>query len=205
MMRTHKAIVAGLIGLSLSVAAVAAKTVVPDGFHLKRGTTLVHKASGTQFPLHLAGFTRALSSPMDLTGHDIVIGYRETIGGDPVVARIAMIHLEGMTPKEHFLGMKAVVGTYFQDMPFTDIAIQGEGPFDPPGLRPGSGYQGRFRAMHGEIPYEISLSTVKLGYWDVRVTAAYPASAAAQAQADIAKLVIALQRTAPKQKPAPKH
>lgn len=197
-MRLIPAILAGLI--VIGAPAAAKKADAPIGFSLKAHGTLQHKASGTRFPMQIAGFTRSAERAYDLTGKDAAVAYREKINGEDVVARIALLQIAGMTPKEHYLGMQALVGQYFQGMSFTDVAPRGEGPFDPPGLTPGSGYQGRFSAKLNGVPYELSLSTVKLGKWDVRLTAAYPAASAGQAQADVLTLAAGLQKTAPKQK-----
>jgi len=198
-MRLIPAILTGLMLIGVPVAA-AKKADIPAGFSLKARGMLHHKASGTDFPLLLAGFTRSAERAYDLSGKDAAVAYRQTIDGKDVVARIALLQIAGMTPKEHYLGMQALVGEYFQGMSFTEVAPRGEGPFDPPGLAPGSGYQGRFSAMLNGTPYELSLSTVKLGKWDGRVTAAYPAASADRAQANIVNLVAGLQKTAPKQK-----
>lgn len=186
-----------LAALGLASTAFAAPSV-PTGFVLKGADTLVHRVSGTQFPTKLAGFARYGAKPFDLEGKDIVIAYREKIDGQPVAANIAMIQIVAMTPKEHYLGMKSIVGTYFKDLPFTNIQPQGEGPFNPQGMAPGSGFQGRFRAYLYSTPYELSLSTVKLGTWDVRLTAAYPSATARVAREHILKLAAGLRKTAPK-------
>ena len=199
-MRWIPAIVAGLIVIGAPTAVSAKKTDVPTGFVMKSRGLLIHKASGTEFPLKLAGFTRTDETGFDLAGKDAVVVYKQKIGGEVVVARIALIQIIGMTPKEHYLGMQAMVGSYFEGMSFTNVRPGGEGTFDPPGLAPGSGYQGRFGAELAGVPYELSLSTVKLGPWDVRMTAAYPASTASQAQANILALAAGLQKTAPQQK-----
>ena len=188
------------LGFATAAFAAPPEPTVPEGFALKGTDTLVHRASHTEFPNEIAGFTRLPVRPFDPKGHDIVISYRQTIKGRPVAANIAMIHIVGMTPKEHYLGMKGIVGTYFRDLPFTDIKPQGEGPFTPPGLAPGSGFQGRFRARQHGTPYELSLSTLKLGKWDVRLTAAYPAATAPAARGNILQLAAELLKTAPKQK-----
>lgn len=191
------------MALALGVAAICqpvsagAPPAAPIGYKAKADGTLVHKASGTRFPDHFGGFTRFSSSSYDVKGHDAVISYHEQVGGKPVVARIALIHIVGMTPKEHFLGLKTMVGSYFQDLAFSHVQPQGEGPFILPGDGKLIGYQGRFRAMQGRVPYELSLTTVNFGYWSARLTAAYPRSAAVQAQEDIRALAAFLLRKPP--------
>lgn len=197
-MRWYVTAAVGLLCLGTVVSAESPRMAdVPAGFRIAKDDTIVHKASRTQFPLHLAGFTRVLEKPFDLVGHNVVVAYRQTMGGQPVVARIALIQIVGMTPKEHYLGIKSMVGGYFQDLSFTNVKPQGEGPFTMPGMKPESGYQGRFRAMQKGHPYELSLSTVRLGKWDVRLTAAYPAATALAARANIQALVTALRQTGP--------
>lgn len=199
-MRWTSAIIAGLIVIGAPAIADAKKSDVPTGFVKKSRGLLIHKASGTEFPLKLAGFTRTDETGFDLAGKDAVVVYKQKIGGEDVVARIALIQIVGMTPKEHYLGMKGLIANYFEGMSFTNVTPGGEGTFDPPGLAPNSGYQGRFGAELKGVPYELSLSTVKLGSWDVRMTAAYPSANAQEAQANVLALAAGLQKTAPKQK-----
>ena len=190
------ALVAAATPASIAVAAPE-KEQAPEGFKFKRGDTLVHEASKTEFPKELAGFTRVYEEPFDLTRHDVAIAYRREIEGRPVVVRIALIHIEGMTPKEHYLGIKSLVGSYFRSIKFADLKPAGEGPFDPPKMKPGSGYQGRFAALADGVPYELSLSTVSYGYWSARLTAAYPAADASKSRASVLALATVLQTTGP--------
>lgn len=71
------------------------------------------------------------------------------------------------------------------------IVSKSEGPMRMMGLKPG--YQGRLTAKLGEIPYELSLSTMKLGFWDARLTAAYPEARASRARRNIIGLVDTLR------------
>jgi hypothetical protein len=197
-MRWYMTAAAGLLCLGTQISAkTPASDGAPTGFRITKDDTIVHKASKTRFPLHLAGFTRVLEKPFDLAGHNVVVAYSQTINGQPVLARIALIQIVGMTPKEHYLGIKSMVGSYVQGLSFTNVKPQGEGPFTLPGMKPESGYQGRFKAMQKGHPYELSLSTVRLGKWDVRLTAAYPAATALAARANIQALVTALRQTGP--------
>ncbi len=180
-----------------SAASAACAEEAPTGFKCKGADLMVHEASGTEFPKQLAGFTRVYEQPFDLTGHDVTIAYKREMDGRPVIARISLIHIEAMTPKEHYLGMKALVGSYYRSIDPVDIKPAGEGPFDPPGMKPGSGYQGRFAAKVDGTPYELSLSTVSFGYWSARLTAAYPAEAAPVSRAAILDLATKLERTGP--------
>lgn len=188
-----------LLGLALpSTAVTAQKREAGKGFSLAKDGTLIHKASKTRFPLQLAGFTRARANAFDNKGHDIAISYSQTIAGKPVVARIALIHIEGLRPKEHVLSLKPVIGTYFRDLKLTRIRPQSEGPVTIKGMKPDAAYQARSRAQLGRTPYELSLTAVNFGYWDARLTAAYPQAVAPQAQARIIALVDELMKTGPK-------
>lgn len=186
------------LGLALPTTAVAQKRQAGTGFTLMKDGTLIHRASKTRFPMQLAGFTRARANAFDAKGHDIAISYNRTIAGKPVVARIALIHIVGLTPKEHVLSLKPVIGTYFRDLRLRSIRPQSEGPVDLPGFKPGSAYQARSRAVVGKTPYEVSLTAVNFGYWDARLTAAYPHAVAPQAQKSIFDLVGELRKSGPK-------
>lgn len=187
------------LGLAFSTApAFAEKREAGRGFTLTKDGTLIHRASRTRFPLVLAGFTRVRANAYDAKGHDIAISYRQMIAAKPVVARIALIHMAGMTAKEHVLGLKPVVGSYFSDLKLKDVRPQAEGPVELAGMKPGSAYQARLRARVGGAPYEVSLTAVDFGYWDARVTAGYPRAVASISQARISDLVAALRKTGPK-------
>jgi len=188
-----------LLGFGLStVPASAQKQQAGPGFSLSKDGTLVHKASKTRFPVQLAGFTRARATAFDNKGHDFAVSYNQMIAGKPVVARIALIHIEGLKPKEHVLSLKPVIGSYFRDLKLNGVRPQAEGPLILKGMKPGSGYQARFNARLGRTPYEMSLSAVNFGYWDARLTAAYPSAVAPQAQARIIDLVSQLMKTGPR-------
>ena len=198
MFRTKLIPMAALLLATVATAAGAAcLDTIPTGFKCRGNDTLVHEASGTVFPKELAGFTRFYEQPFDLTGHDVTIAYSQQLDGKPVIARVALIHIEAMTPKEHYLGMKSLIGQYFGSLKFTDLKPAGEGPFDPPGMKPGSGYQGRFAAIADGVPYELSLSTVSFGYWSARLTAAYPSEGAPKTRASILEFARKLQKTGP--------
>lgn len=198
-MRFHTMILLPLcLGLAVPGAATAQKREAGAGFTLTKDGTLVHKASKTRFPLQLAGFTRARANAFDNKGHDIAISYSQTIAGKPVVARIALIHIVGLTPKEHVLSLKPVVGSYFRDLKLTGLRPQSEGPVTIKGMKPDSAYQARFGGRLGRVPYEVSLTAVNFGYWDSRLTAAYPSAVAPQAQARIVDLATELMKTGPK-------
>ena len=180
-------------------AADLAGAKPPKGFSERKGNIYVHKASGARFPAQVAGFTRSEEHGLDPKGHDIGITYRAEIGGKPVVSHVALVHVVGMTPHDHFTAMRPIVGTYFQDDGLSRFRLAGDGPYSPPRLKAFSGWQGRFSALHGKEPYGASLSTIRFGkYWSARMTAAYPSALAPEAQARLNELATALLSTGPK-------
>ncbi|RVT94306.1 hypothetical protein [Sphingomonas crocodyli] len=195
--RMRSIMAALLLATAATGAQAACPDAVPTGFKCRGNDNLIHEASGTVFPKKLAGFTRFYEQPFDLVGHDVTIAYGRDLNGTPIVARVALIHIEAMTPKEHYLGMKSLIGQYFGALKFSDLKPAGEGPFDPPGMKAGSGYQGRFTAVADGQPYELSLSTVSFGYWSARLTAAYPSEGAAATRAQILELARKLEVTGP--------
>ena len=187
------------LGLALSTApASAQKQGAGPGFTLSKNGTLIHRASRTQFPAAVAGFTRMRSNALDDKGREVSVSYVQNLGGKAVIARVALIHMEKLSAKEHVLGLKPFVGTFFTDLKLRNIQPHSEGPIEIQGLKPGSAYQARLRAQVGRIPYEVSLTSVNLGYWDARLTAAYPRAVARQSQARITELVTELRKTGPK-------
>ncbi len=199
-----------LLVLGLSAAASATQVVplserqprmakepvaVPRGFVARGGSLLIHKASGTVFPPALAGFTRTSVEPFDARGHDVAVSYRYLSKGEPVVARVALLHVEMLSARDHFVSMKPLVGTYFRSLSFSNIRPTDEGPVRLEDMKKGSGYQGHFSALLGREPYELSLTTVNFGYWDVRLTAAYPTRQAGEARKHIVALVASLRET----------
>jgi hypothetical protein len=173
---------------------------IPEGFKMERGDRLVHIASGTSFPAKMAGFIRTFESTPSPGGSTGIVSYRKVIAGEPVAARIAVTHIEGLNAKEHFLALKTLVGKYFNDLPFTDIVATTDGPLIYPRVEDGHAYQGHFTANHAEKPYELSLSTVDFGYWDVRLTAAYPTADAYKARASLRRLADAIAKGWPSKK-----
>ena len=190
-----------LLAVSLSLAASPATARKPEagpGFTLTSNGTLIHRASRTRFPAAVAGFTRMRSNALDKKGREISVSYVQNVGGKAVIARVALIHMEKMTAKEHVVGLKSFVGTFFTDLKLRNIRPQSEGPLEMQGMKPGSAYQARLGARVGTIPYEVSLTAVNFGYWDARLTAAYPSAVANQSQARISELVAELRKTGPK-------
>lgn len=186
------------IAIALAVASVqspahgqatAPATTIPPGFSMGKRNVLVHEASGTKFPASAAGFVRFYEDSVGDTGTNAVVSYRRTIGGAPVIARFAVFHIEGVTAQLHFISMKSSVGTYFQGQTFSDVELISEGPYDFSGVKKGAAYQGRFTAKLGEVPYELSLTTVDFGYWDGRLTAAYPAAYGGASRSALKQLV----------------
>ena len=101
---------AAAASLLLSSFPAAARTAVPQGFRAQANGMLVHKASGTEFPKELAGFTRVSASPLDGAGKDVTVSYRAMMGAAPVGARIALLHVAMTRPRDHFIAMKPLIG-----------------------------------------------------------------------------------------------
>lgn len=187
--------------LALTVAAPAVakpKFTAPDGFKLQKDGTLIHEKSGTHFPLVYEGFARTTNYAFEPGGKNISVVYNASMKGQPAEVRIALVHVLMMTAHEHFAGLSPVVGTYFQSMKFPKVTTIEDGELTVPGLDAGKAWQGRFKAMRGRQPYLLSMTTVDLGYWSARITAAYPASQAADAQDRITKLIGEIRETGPR-------
>ncbi len=197
-MRLRLSILLPLCLCLTAAPAAAQKRDAGSGFTLNKNGTLIHRASRTQFPAAVAGFTRMRSNALDPKGREISVSYVQNIGGKAVIARVALIHMEKLTAKEHVVGLKSFVGTFFTDLKLRNIRPKSEGPLELKGMKPGSAYQARLGARVGRIPYEVSLTAVNFGYWDARLTAAYPIAVARQSQARIGELVSELRKTGPK-------
>jgi len=162
-------------------AAAAAQTafdMAPDG------KTLVHRQSGTRFPQQLAGFRRTSEHVFDSQGEYIGVGYQLPLrDGQRIRIRIAAVHIEKMTPQEHFviakpLGLKGL----------TDIKIVSEGVYDRPG-KGADGYRGIYDARDQGRPVTVGLWAFNRGYWSLRGWAEYPASDNGRARARIDRFV----------------
>jgi hypothetical protein len=201
----------GLAGLAL-VAALGFATVAPgtaafakeskqfvapEGFKLESDGTLIHKTTGTRFPLLYNGFARTNNFAYDASGKDISVVYSYAVGKQTVEVRIALVQIMMMSAHEHYAGLAPVVGTYFSDLHFAKVMPLGDGAIALEGVKPDHAWQGRFKAMRGKVPYTLSLTTISKDHWDARITAAYPTALSADAQAKIVGLATEIQKTSP--------
>jgi len=187
-----------LVALPSSAPAKKPHFDTPEGFKLQKDGTLIHEKSSTHFPLVYEGFGRTSNYAYSPGGKNVSVVYTAQLHGQMAEVRIALVHILMMTAHEHYAALSPVVGTYFQDMHFTGTKPIEDGALAVPGLEDGKAWQGRFKAVRNKQPYMLSLTTVDLGYWSARVTAAYPMSQAADAQARITKLIGEIRETGPK-------
>lgn len=189
---------AAAIPMATAPAMARVKFTAPEGFKLQKDGTLVHEKSGTHFPIVYQGFGRTNNFAYDQSGKNISVVYTAQLRGQMAEVRIALVHILMMTAHEHFAALSPTVGSYFQDMHFSRVKPIEDGALQVPGLAADAAWQGRFRATRGGQPYLLSLTTVSFGYWSARITAAYPASQAADAQARITALIGEIRETGPK-------
>lgn len=169
----------------------------PDGFKLESDGTLIHKATGTRFPLVFGSFVRTNNFSYSSSGKDISVVYSYAVGKQTVEVRIALVQILMMSAHEHYAGLAPIVGTYFSDLHFAKVAPLGDGAIPLEGVKPDHAWQGRFSALRGKTPYTLSLTTISKDHWDARITAAYPTALAADAQAKIVGLATEIQKTSP--------
>lgn len=163
---------------------------VPSGFALDSdGSTLIHIASGFRFPAEVGGFTRLNERGSDPSGEYVAIGYERKLGGDdPIVVRIAVVHIEDMTALDHYTIMKPVAMSYF-----SVVSVLSEKAFSVSGLGNVAGYRGIFAGKREGRAWRFSLTTVDFGYWDGRLASAYPASRSGEAERDLGPLLSAFR------------
>lgn len=179
-MRPWKLLLWASILASPAVAPATASeifTPAPDG-------TLVHAESGAKFPSSIAGFERVGERVFDGRGEYVGVAYRRGLdGGGDIFLTIAIVHIEQMTPKEHFLIAKPLVLRKL-----TNVTPISEGQY----LRPGKGldgYLGLFEAEDQGKPVGVALWTFDRGYWDLRGRVEFPRDKRAETQAAIDQFV----------------
>ncbi|WP_051767860.1 hypothetical protein [Sphingobium sp. DC-2] len=181
-------------------SADATAIAVPDGFELAPdGTTLVHVASGLRFPEEFEGFTRLRERAFDPGCEYIAIGYDRPLGtgDDRIVVRMAVVHIDQMSPRDHYMIMRQATMSHF-----AAPTIVSEGPATIPTNRRLKAYRGTFTGYRDGKPWRSSLTTVDYGYWSGRMTAAYPESEAAEAEKYLGVLLAEIRAQRPK---APKR
>lgn len=166
-----------LTALLIASAGAAQAAELPSGFTEGRRGQIVHVDSGARFPATLAGFRRTGAVSFDGSGDYVGIAYERPLEDGAVISlRIAIVHIEGMTPKEHFLIAKPLVLRGLDD-----VTTLSEGEYDRPGHGL-DGYLGIFSASNAGRKVGIGLWTFDRGYWDLRGRVEFPAGRQAEAQ-----------------------
>lgn len=164
---------------------------VPPGFHLARdASALVHEGSGYTFPSIVGEFTRTDEWSRDPTGEYVAIRYDHSPAqGEPVILHIALVHIGEMNAHEHYAAIKPQAQRFF-----SAITLKSEGPVKNPRVGKAA-FRGTFSGERAGKPWEFSLTTVELGDWAGRLTAAYPASQAKAATSAIDEFIAAFPKT----------
>ncbi|MGE3746381.1 MAG: hypothetical protein AB7G25_11860 [Sphingomonadaceae bacterium] len=177
-------------------AVDAATAEIPDGFVLASdGTTFVHAASGLRFPAEFASYTRLRERAFDPGGEYIAVGYDRPLGtgSDRIIVRIAVVHIEDMSARDHYEIMRQATMSHF-----SAPTLLSQGPTKIPNQRRLDAYRGTFTGTRDSQPWHFSLTTVNYGYWSGRMTAAYPESQAAEAQRHLGTLLAAIRLQQPR-------
>lgn len=166
-----------MTALLIASAGPALAADLPAGFKEGKNDRIVHVESGTRFPTEIAGFRRTGVVSFDGHGDYVGVAYQGALAdGAPISIRIAIVHIEGMTPKEHFLIARPLVLRGLDD-----VAPLSEGEYDRPGHGL-DGYLGIYSAMDGDQKVGIGLWTFDRGYWDLRGRLEFPAGRQVEAQ-----------------------
>ncbi|MDX3885225.1 MULTISPECIES: hypothetical protein [Sphingomonadales] len=176
-MRKLPLVLAPLLCLAIAAQSAPAQTGEAGAFATE-GAMLVHVESGTRFPDRIAGFERVGQAAFDGSGDYVGVAYKRTLAdGTPISLRIAIVHIIGMTAKEHFIIAKPMALNGL-----ADVKVVSEGPYDRPG-KGVDGYIGIFRAQQGDKRVGVGLWTVERGYWDVRGRVEFPYAKLKEARA----------------------
>lgn len=175
-MQVRDILLAAALGAMLPMAAQAeeAFTATADG------AVLVHRESGVKFPRQIAGFERVGERAFDSQGEYVGVAYRTALAdGSPVSLRIAIVHIEDMTPKEHYVIIKPVMLRGL-----ADVKPVSEGAYNRP-QKGADGYLGMFEAKDQGTPVGIALWTFDRGDWDLRGRVEFPLGRQAETQAAV--------------------
>jgi hypothetical protein len=201
MWRSGAAILAAVILMAAPGAAakpIAGTAANTGGFRTGPDGTVTHQPTGTRFPAAADGFVRTSTQSLDPTGKYPVVTYERGTGARKSVARIALVQIDDMSALEHYAAMAPTIGTHFGDLHFDHIKPISDGPLALPGVAPRNAWQGRFSAMRGRQKYVLSLSTLDMGRWGGRVTAAYPQADAVDVRKRLNALVGRIRATGPR-------
>lgn len=169
-------------GLGAGPATAQQGAPASTGFR-DEGTELVHEASGMRFPAQVGNAVRLPIDPTDVQDEYVVVRYRIPLErGGEATARIGIIHIEGMTPREHYAAFSPVI---LGRLPGAKVRHQGA--FTVPGAI-GKGYRGWFTGTDRAA----GLITANFGHWSARLISDYPLAQTAQARAAITRLATTL-------------
>jgi hypothetical protein len=152
------------------------------------GTTLVHKASGMRFPKEVAGFRRTGDAVFDSSGAYVGIRYIRSLGREGLLElRIAVVHIVGMSPREHYAIAKPIALRGVANVHTIAEGIYARSDAGSPG------YRGLFQGRDGDQSKMIGLWAFDRGYWDLRMRAEAPISSRLQAERAIGNFVAAFR------------
>lgn len=175
-MQVRDILLAAALGALAPTAAMAeeAFTATTDG------TMLVHRESGVKFPRQVAGFERVGERVFDNAGEYVSVAYRAALAdGAHVSLRIAIVHIEDMTPREHYVIIKPVVLRGL-----TEVKTISEGDYNRPNIGM-DGFLGMFEAKDLGLPVGLALWTFDRGDWDLRGRVEYPQGRQVETQAAV--------------------
>ncbi|SIN60778.1 hypothetical protein SAMN02745824_0740 [Parasphingorhabdus marina DSM 22363] len=157
---------------------------------------IVHKDSGFAFPSLVAGFRRECEMTADFSGNNFEIGYVKEIEGQIVDIKIAVVHLEDLDAKNHYLIVKPDLLSHY-----SSASIMSEGDYFVSGRPDLEAFQGIFDGEKDKTPWHFSLTAIDYGYWDARLIASYPQHIDEPAQEALMELIKAFQWQTPTDKP----
>lgn len=166
--------------------AVAQQSEAASNGFRDEGTDLIHEASGMRFPAKVGNAVRQPIDSTDVQDEYVLVRYRIPLNdGSEATARIGIVHIEGMSPREHYAAYSPrILGR----LPGGKVRHQGD--FAVPGAI-GKGYRGWFTGTD----HAAGLITASFGHWSARLISDYPLAQTAQAREAITRLVTTLDWT----------
>jgi hypothetical protein len=186
MARYLSALMVVLAGLAASAPAAGERSVRDTVFLVQPNGAVVHGGSGLRFPMEVAGFRRAGSAVFDTSGQYVGVRYvRPLDAAARVELRIAVVHIVGMAPREHYVIAKpmALRG-------LSEVRVLLEGPSRR--LDRARGYRGLFEGRRNGRRVMVGLWAFDRGVWSVRARAEFPARYRAQADSAVGDFVGAI-------------
>lgn len=162
--------------------APAAQGAPQAGFR-DSGADLIHEASGMRFPAKVGDAVRQSLDSTDVQDNYVLVRYTIPLkDGGEAIARIGVIQIEGMTPREHFAAYSPRI--------LSRIAggqMRSEGAFPIKGAV-GDGYRGWFSGTD----HAAGLITANFGHWSARLISDYPLAQTEEAQEAITTFATSL-------------